>query len=109
MTVDAYLDALRDALGSRQDDRFQSEIHDHLLEAVADGLKRGLAPEVAEARAIERCGPPELVAARFAAERTAASWEKHMRTLRFIGAAFVLLTLYYARFFLAVRQEAATL
>ena len=32
-----------------------------------------------------------------------------MQTLRLIGAAFLLLTLYYARFFLAVRQETATL
>jgi hypothetical protein len=44
-----------------------------------------------------------------AAELAAAMWEKHMQTLRLIGAAFVLLTLYYARFFLAVRQETATL
>ena len=32
-----------------------------------------------------------------------------MYTLRLIGAAFALLSLYYARFFLAVRQETATL
>ena len=32
-----------------------------------------------------------------------------MHALRFVAIAFALLTLYYARFFLAVRQETATL
>jgi hypothetical protein len=42
-------------------------------------------------------------------ELAAANWEKHMHTMRWIAVAFALLTLYYARFFLAVRQETATL
>jgi uncharacterized membrane protein len=68
-----------------------------------------LSPEAAEARAIARCGAPRRVAGAYVAELAAAAWEKHMRTLRFIAAAFALLTLYYARFFVGVRQEAATL
>jgi hypothetical protein len=107
--IEAYLRAVREALGPGRGERFLAEIHDHLLESVADGLEKGLTPEAAEARAIERCGPPELVAGMYAAELAAAMWEKHMQTLRLIGAAFALLTLYYARFFLAVRQETATL
>jgi hypothetical protein len=35
--------------------------------------------------------------------------ELHMLRLRFIAVAFALLTLYYARFFVAVRQEISTL
>ncbi|HLZ27522.1 MAG TPA: hypothetical protein VKV73_09400 [Chloroflexota bacterium] len=38
-----------------------------------------------------------------------ARWEKHMQTLRLLAIGCTLLTLYYARFFIAVRQEASTL
>jgi hypothetical protein len=107
--IDTYLVAIQKALGPRRGARFLAEIHDHLLEAVADGLERGLARPAAEAQAIERFGPPGMVARLYTAELAAATWEKHMHTLRLIAAAFALLTLYYARFFVAVRQEAATL
>jgi hypothetical protein len=108
--IEAYLDSLQAALGTRPAaTSFLAEVHDHLLEATADGLAHGLDRSAAEARAIELFGPPELVARRYAAELAEAVWEKHMHTLRFIAIGFALLTLYYARFFLAVRQEASTL
>ena len=107
--IDAYLVSVRRALGRARAERFLVEIHDHLLEATADGLERGLSPSEAEARAIGLFGSPELVASQYAAELAAAMWEKHVQTLRFVAVAFVLLTLYYARFFVAVRQEASTL
>jgi hypothetical protein len=107
--IEAYLSALRTALGSARADRFLVEVHDHLLEATTDGLARGLDQAAAEARAIELFGPPDLVVRQYAAELAEARWEKHMHALRFVAIAFAMLTLYYARFFLAVRQEAATL
>jgi hypothetical protein len=107
--IDAYLGALRRALGRARSERFLLEIHDHLLEATAAGLERGLSPSEAEARAISLFGSPELVARQYAAELAAARWEKHVQTLRFVAVACVLLTLYYARFFVAVRQEGSTL
>jgi hypothetical protein len=107
--IEAYLSALRTALGSARADRFLVEVHDHLLDATADGVAHGLDQAAAEARAIDLFGPPERVARQYAAELAEARWEKHMHALRFVAIAFALLTLYYARFFLAVRQEAATL
>jgi hypothetical protein len=56
-----------------------------------------------------RCMGRRVGGETYAAELAAAMWEKHMQTLRLIGAAFLLLSLYYARFFVAVRQETATL
>ena len=107
--IETYLAAVRAALGSKPADRFLAEVHDHLLEATTDGLRRGLDRSAAEARAIGLFGPPELVARQYAAELAAAMWEKHVQTLRCVAVAFALLTLYYARFFVAVRQEASTL
>jgi hypothetical protein len=107
--IEAYLDSVRRALAGRRADRFLAEIRDHLLEATADGLEHGLSPSAAEARAIDLFGSPELVARQYAAELAAAAWEKHVQTLRLVAIVCVLLTLYYARFFLAVRQEGSTL
>jgi hypothetical protein len=107
--IDAYLASVRQALGRARAERFLVEAHDHLLEATAEGLEHGLDRSAAEARAIELFGPPELVARQYATELARATWEKHMQTLRLVAVAFALLTLYYARFFVAVRQEAATL
>jgi hypothetical protein len=107
--IDAYLASVRRALGRASAERFLLEIHDHLLEATAAGVERGLSPPEAEARAIGLFGSPELVARQYAAELAAAMWEKHVQTLRFVAVALVLLTLYYARFYVAVRQEGSTL
>jgi hypothetical protein len=108
-SIEAYVASVRQAFRGARAERFLAEVNDHLLEATAEGLERGLAPEAAEARAINLFGPPELVVDAYAAELADALWEKHMRTLRFIAVPVALLSLYYARFFLAVRQEASTL
>jgi hypothetical protein len=107
--VDAYIASVRRSLGGAAVERFLAEIHEHLRDATADGLRRGLEQAEAEARAIELFGAAEVVAGQYAAELAEATWEKHLHVLRLVAIAFVLLTLYYARFFLAVRQEGATL
>jgi hypothetical protein len=107
--VEAYLADLGGALRGGKTERFLTGIRDHLLEATAAGLELGLDQAAAETRAIELFGPPEVVARHYAAELAEAMWEKHMHTLRLVAIVFAVLTLYYARFFLAVRQEAATL
>lgn len=64
MTRDELLDELFDRLtgtgsGGR---RALSEFEDHLDDAVADGLDRGLTPEAAERAAVARFGSPEVIA-----------------------------------------------
>jgi HAAS len=108
-SVKAYVDAVRQALGNAGAERFLAEIHDHLLESVAAGLERGLTPEAAEARALERFGPPAEVAHQYAGELAEARWDKRLPTLRWLAAGLGLLSLYYLRFFVAVRQETSTL
>jgi hypothetical protein len=104
-----YLDAVRQALGPAAAERFLAEVRDHLLESVAAGVDQGLAPADAEARAIELFGSPQHVARHYAAELAEALEAQGVLTRRVIAATFALLTLYYARFFIAVRQEAPTL
>jgi len=55
------------------DARIVAEVRDHLRDAVTAGLQRGLSPEAAEQEAFLRFGPPELVAASFARERSQMS------------------------------------
>jgi hypothetical protein len=107
--LEAYLAELRRILGAGRAERLLAEVEDHLLEATAAGLLDGLDQAAAERRALALFGAPELVARQYAAELAEAVWEKRMQMLRFVAIGFVLLTLYYARFFIAVRQEAATL
>ena len=42
-------------------------VHDHLIDAADEGIRRGLPADVAEREAIDRCGPPHVVAAHIAA------------------------------------------
>jgi hypothetical protein len=107
--ISAYVAAVRQALGAAPAARLLAEIREHLLESVASERERGLAPDEAAARALERFGPPEEVARQYAEELTAAAQERRARTLRAMAAPVVLLSLYYLRFFLAVRQETSTL
>ncbi|HET9270552.1 MAG TPA: permease prefix domain 1-containing protein [Vicinamibacterales bacterium] len=63
--LDAYLQALASALHERGHAaaRIVAEAREHLADAVEDGLRRGLTREDAEREAVERFGPPDLIAA----------------------------------------------
>jgi capsular polysaccharide biosynthesis protein len=63
--LDAYLRALASALHERGHAaaRIVAEAREHLADAVEDGLRRGLTREDAEREAVERFGPPDLIAA----------------------------------------------
>jgi len=69
--LEAYLSRLERELRKRglQDRRIVDEARDHLFDAVADGLQRGLSVDAAESEALVRFGPPEMVAAHFATKR----------------------------------------
>jgi uncharacterized protein involved in exopolysaccharide biosynthesis len=61
---DAYLRALASALHDRGHAaaRIVAEAREHLADAVEDGLRRGLTREGAEREAVQRFGPPDLIA-----------------------------------------------
>ena len=63
--LDVYLRALASALHERGHAaaRIVAEAREHLADAVEDGLRRGLTREDAEREAVERFGPPDLIAA----------------------------------------------
>jgi len=63
--LDEYLRALEDALLGRGLDpsRIVDEAREHLVDAIEEGLRRGLTREDAERAALERFGPPQLLAA----------------------------------------------
>src|SRR6185369_6166203 len=64
-SVEAYLQELRQTLSERgrDDSRIVDEAREHLVDAVEDGLRRGLEQADAEREAVERFGPPSVVAA----------------------------------------------
>ena len=70
--LDEYLRALEGALRGRGLDpsRIVDEAREHLVDAIEDGLRRGLAREDAEQAALERFGPPHLLAAQAPAPRS---------------------------------------
>jgi capsular polysaccharide biosynthesis protein len=63
--LETYLQELARALRERghEASRIVDEAREHLVDAVEDGLRRGLAREDAEREAVERFGPAELIAA----------------------------------------------
>jgi HAAS domain-containing protein len=69
--LETYLARLAAELRKRRlpDDRIVVEARGHLTDAVEQGVQRGLSRDAAEREALSRFGAPELVAARFAAER----------------------------------------
>jgi hypothetical protein len=69
--IESYLQRLRLELARQfiTDPRIIDEVRDHLIDAV-EAAHEHEDPMVAEARAIQRFGSPELVAAAFAGDRT---------------------------------------
>lgn len=69
--IGVYLRALERELKTRWlfNQETLAEIESHLLEAAEEGEAQGLTSEAAQRQAVERFGPPELVARRFAQER----------------------------------------
>jgi hypothetical protein len=69
--LEAYLSRLQHELQKHGpvDTTIIDEVREHLLDAVAAGLRRGLSVDAAEQEAFVRFGPPEMVAAGFAKER----------------------------------------
>lgn len=70
--LDTYLQELARALLQRGHEaaRIVEEAREHLADAVEDGLRRGLAREDAEREALDRFGPPDLIAAQAPPERS---------------------------------------
>jgi uncharacterized protein involved in exopolysaccharide biosynthesis len=69
--LEAYLRRLDRELASRGiwSSRVIEEAREHLVDAIEDGLRRGLSLDVAEREAVERFGPPETIARHVEAER----------------------------------------
>src|SRR5919197_2556245 len=69
--LEAYLSRLQHELQKHGlvDTTIIDEVREHLLDAVAAGLRRGLSVDAAEHEAFVRFGPPDMVAAGFANER----------------------------------------
>jgi hypothetical protein len=69
--LQAYLSRLQQELQKHGlvDTTIIDEAREHLVDAVAAGLQRGLSVDAAEHEAFVRFGPPEMVAAGFANER----------------------------------------
>jgi hypothetical protein len=72
--IDEYLDELLLRLRGEPSDirRVLAEAEDHLRTAAAEAVAAGLDQESAERRAVQRFGPPRLIARRFGAEWTDA-------------------------------------
>jgi hypothetical protein len=69
--TETYLERLRAELASRfvADPRVLDEVRGHLLDDIDASCARGVPPAKAAAEAIERFGPPDVIAAAFAADR----------------------------------------
>jgi hypothetical protein len=69
--LEAYLSRLQQELQKHGlvDTRIVDEVREHLVDAMAAGLRSGLSVDAAEHEAFVRFGPPEMVAAGFADER----------------------------------------
>jgi hypothetical protein len=70
-TIDRYLDRLLASLHGSPADvrRILAETEEHLRDAAREGVESGLAEEEAERRAVERFGPPRVIARRFGPPR----------------------------------------
>lgn len=64
-----YLDELSSQLRRGRRRRILAEVRAHLLEAAAAEVRRGIDPDAAACRAVERFGPPARVASQFNALR----------------------------------------
>jgi hypothetical protein len=70
--LQTYLEVLSRELTKRglRQRRIVEEVREHLVDSIEAGCRRGLPRDAAIREALDRFGPPETVAARFAAERS---------------------------------------
>jgi uncharacterized protein involved in exopolysaccharide biosynthesis len=70
--LDEYLRILEGTLRTQgiEPSRFMDEAREHLVDAVDEGLRRGLTREDAEREALERFGPPDLLASQVPSARS---------------------------------------
>jgi hypothetical protein len=85
--LQVYLQQLRRELRKRglPDARIVDEAREHLVDAIEDGLRRGLSIDAAQHEAFVRFGPPDTVAARFATERSGMSNWLRLMVIRIAG------------------------
>jgi len=71
-SIDDYLERLHRELRQlgQVDSRLIDEVHDHLADAIDDGIRRGLTAEEASREAFERFGTPEFIARSSIREKT---------------------------------------
>jgi hypothetical protein len=69
--LQTYLETLSNELAKRglRQGRIEEEVREHLVDSIEAGCRRGLPRDVSVREALDRFGSPEMVAARFAAER----------------------------------------
>jgi uncharacterized protein involved in exopolysaccharide biosynthesis len=118
--VDAYLRTLEHALRERGLDpsRVVDEAREHLADAVEGALRRGLAREDAEREAVERFGPPDLIAAQAVPVRSPlmvrlnaalTTVAGHWRWISAATAAAALITSVASYYFLPTRYRSETI
>jgi hypothetical protein len=93
MNVQAYLAELRRRLPSTGSRRFLVEVEAHLREATHAGVREGLDPLDAEARAVEAFGPADVVAERMS-RQTAPTAVRRAAGLALVALGTLVLPLY---------------
>ncbi len=91
--LQGYLDRLKNELNGRGISNagdVLEEIESHLLDSVDQGLRQGLSLEEAQRRALDRFGPPGLIAASFEKEK-----KEPMQKILFAGSVLLGLLIAY--------------
>lgn len=99
--LEMYLNRLGRALRTRGvlDARIVEEARAHLVDAVEEGLQRGLPLDAAEREALARFGAPDTVAAHFASER-----DQRMNRILGVMCSFTVLATGYLSLSILVLQ-----